>query len=97
MKIELNQPIVKDDKTYPYAFINIAISTQHESASGYSVSFRAVPCLDNEDGSVEKLDAFLVSTSSLNAIADNVIDTDLKQLATNIVTELQEYLNKKGI
>jgi hypothetical protein len=92
MKITLNNPITVGDAVYPFALLNLSISTQYGKMDDYSVACRLVPCREI-DGQIEQLTDAAFSLSSMSAIAD----AELSEGMQEIISAVQNFIDKKGV
>lgn len=89
MILKLKTPIEADGKTYENVLLSLSISSNQNSVEDYMFACSLTPYRINEDGNVEKLDDANIPMSVIN-----IMDSQFKDLGTELITALQNQLNK---
>lgn len=89
MKLVLKQPIVHEEKEYPFAMLSLSISTNPTDVDKYFFASNLTPYRIDDNGTIEKLDE-----ASLPMSVISVLESQYEQLGIDILTAFQNQLNR---
>lgn len=89
MKLQLKTPIETAGKIFENVLLSLSISSNQNNVEEYMFACSLTPYRIDEEGNVEKLEDANIPMSVIN-----VMDSQFKDLGTEILSALQNQLNK---
>lgn len=89
MKLQLKTPIEIAGKIFENVLLSLSISSNQNNIEEYMFACSLTPYRIDEEGNVEKLEAANIPMSVIN-----IMDSQYQVLGTELLTALQNQLNK---